>query len=182
MNNMTVFSKPKVFSEFQVLAVSIDNRIREQAKRTALLAGETKKIRAVDNRPHDPPNGNGPGILSKVTRDSDGNPKATTFSSKPAEVINSPSREANGPVRERNGPKFKANGLRITDSQRRHRIANNLCLYCESPDHRVAQCSQIPNKGQGNTEGPQVRKARAVGTTERCQGLACGRAANYVPR
>jgi hypothetical protein len=32
MNNMTAFSKPKVFSEFQVLAVSIDNRIREQAK------------------------------------------------------------------------------------------------------------------------------------------------------
>jgi hypothetical protein len=118
----------------------------------------------VDNRPQDTSNANGPGMLSKVARDADGNPKATTFSPKPADNANGPNRHNSAPGREKSGSKFKTNGLHITDSQRRHRIANNLCLYCESPDHRVAECTQVPNKGQGNTEGPQVRKARAVGT------------------
>ena len=153
MNNMTAFSKPKVFSEFQVLAVSIDNRIREQAKRAALLAPDSKKIRAVDSRA---PAGQNASTLSKVSRDSDGNPKASAPPSKSAE-------NQNGGDRDGKGSKFKVGGKSITDEQRRYRRANNLCLYCESEGHRVVDCPQVPKKGKNDGDSPQVRKARGVG-------------------
>ena len=47
-----------------------------------------------------------------------------------------------------NRGKFQKKG-RLTPAERKHRIDNNLCLYCGKPGHRAIACTEPPNKCPG---------------------------------
>ena len=47
-----------------------------------------------------------------------------------------------------NRGKFRKKG-RLTPAERKHRIDNNLCLYCGKPGHRAITCTEPPNKCPG---------------------------------
>ena len=48
-----------------------------------------------------------------------------------------------------NRGKFQRKKGRLTPAERKHRMDNNLCLYCGKPGHRAIACTEPPNKHPG---------------------------------
>ena len=48
-----------------------------------------------------------------------------------------------------NRGKFQRKKGQLTPTERKHRMDNNLCLYCGKPGHRAIACTEPPNKRPG---------------------------------
>ena len=48
-----------------------------------------------------------------------------------------------------NRGKFQRKKGQLTPTERKHRMDNNLCLYCSKPGHRAIACTEPPNKRPG---------------------------------
>ena len=73
---------------------------------------------------------------------------------------------------------------KLTPAERKHRMDNNLCLYCGKEGHKAIECTAPPNKRPGNSRpGSKLRQVETVPEEDENPGAVCDdRSINQVAK